>query len=108
MAAYKSGKSEERAGRARPLQNWEKASTDLNIGHYRKKNPRGRRKAVPTKPRAPGAQAVLQVEDFVGADYQGEGECGYGDFTYEADCKGAEALLPHFAEVGAEADAGEG
>ncbi len=48
------------------------------------------------------------MEEFVGADYQEQGEGGYGDFTDEADGEGAEALLAHFAEVGAEAYAGEG
>jgi hypothetical protein len=50
----------------------------------------------------------LQVEEAVGCDYQEEGEEGYGYFAYGAYGEGAEALFAHFAEIGAEADAGEG
>jgi len=50
----------------------------------------------------------LEVEEFVGANYQCEREGGYGDFAYEAYEEGAEALLAHFAKVGAKADSGEG
>ena len=50
----------------------------------------------------------LQVEETVGCNYKEEGEEGYGYFADGAYGEGAEALFAHFAEIGAEADAGEG
>ena len=48
------------------------------------------------------------MEEAVGADDKDQREEGDGDFAEETDGEGAEALLAHFAKVGAEADAGEG
>ncbi len=53
-------------------------------------------------------EGELEVEEVVGGDYQEEREGGDGDFADGAHGEGAEALFAHFAEIGAEADAGEG
>ena len=49
-----------------------------------------------------------ETVEMAGDDDEDQGEDGYGDFADEANDKGTEALLAHFAEVGAEADAREG
>src|SRR5208283_3731614 len=50
----------------------------------------------------------LEVEEAVCGDDEEEGEGGDGDFADGAYGEGAEALFAHFAEVGAQADTGEG
>src|SRR5262249_23420710 len=58
--------------------------------------------------RAQTPRPALQVEEAVGADDEQQGEGGDGDFAEEADDEGAQALLAHFTEVGAQADTGKG
>ncbi len=50
----------------------------------------------------------LEAEETASSDDQDEGEGGYGDFADEAYGEGAESLLAHVAEIGAQADTGEG
>src|SRR5262249_48207319 len=51
---------------------------------------------------------ALQVEEAVGADDEQQSEGGDSDLADEADDEGAQALLAHFTEVGAQADTGKG
>jgi AAA ATPase containing von Willebrand factor type A (vWA) domain len=55
-----------------------------------------------------GYRMSLEAEEFACCHDHEQGECGDGDFAYEAYRERAKALLAHLAEIGAEADAGEG
>jgi hypothetical protein len=48
-----------------------------------------------------------EAEEVGGSDDKAQGEQGYGYFADEAHSEGAQALLAHLFEVGAQTNAGE-